>query len=112
MKRYAKEMMILCIQLCIFYITPLFVGPTNAIGMMLLMLSATLILSAVLGAISEQNVKFVFPLVVAVIFIPGVWIYYNESALIHSIWYLVMSAVGLLLGVLGRAVGGFGNQKG
>ena len=38
-------------------------------------------------------------LLVSVLFIPSVFIYYNDSALIHSIWYLVISSVGLLIAV-------------
>ena len=39
-------------------------------------------------------------MVVAILFIPSIPIYYNESALVHSVWYLVVSSVGLLIGVI------------
>ena len=104
MKKYFKETVILVLQLFMFYIFPLFAGPTDAIGMVLLIILATLLLSAVLGGVSGKRIKYFYPLVAATAFLPSVFIYYNESALIHSIWYLVVSAVGVLLGAVIRLV--------
>ena len=100
MKRYAKELIVFVLQLCMFYISPLFAGPTDAIGMVLLIVLATLLLSLVIGVASKSKVKYLYPVVAAVTFIPSVFIYYNESALIHSVWYLVVSALGLAVGSL------------
>ena len=98
MKRYIKEIIILFLQLFMFYIFPLFAGPTDAMGMVFLILFATILLSFILGIISENKIKFLYPVAIALLFIPSVWIYYNESALVHSMWYLIVSLVPLLLG--------------
>ena len=45
MKRYIKELIILLLQLFMFYIFPLFARPTDAIGMVLLIILATLLFS-------------------------------------------------------------------
>ena len=76
------------LQLFMFYIFPLFAGPTDAMGMVFLIVVATFLLSFVLGAISNRKGKFLYPLAIAVLFIPSVFIYYNESALVYSLWYL------------------------
>ena len=104
MKKYLKEFIILLLQVFMFYIFPLFAGPTDAIGMVFLILSATLLLSFILGLISKSNIKFLYPVIVSVIFIPSVFIYYNSSALIHSVWYLTVSVVALLLGAVIRLI--------
>ena len=52
----------------------------------------------IIGAISNNKIKFLYPLIVSILFIPSVWIYYNSSALIHAVWYLVVSLIGLLIG--------------
>jgi len=39
---------------------------------------------------------------VSLLFLPSVPIWYNSSALVHALWYLVISAVGLALGCLIR----------
>ena len=104
MKKYLKEIIILIIQLFFFYIMPLTAGPTDAMGLVVLLIFATFILSIVLGSISNNKIKFCYPLVVSIIFIPSVFIYYNESALIHSIWYLVISIIGLFIGIIVKKI--------
>ena len=100
MKKYLKEIVIFILQLFIFYIFPLFAGPTDAMGMVFLIILATLLLSIIIGGVSEKKIKYLYPLIIAILFIPSVFIYYNESALIHSIWYLVISSIGLLVGAI------------
>ena len=100
MKRYTKEIIIAALQLFMFYIFPLFAGPTDAIGMVLLILMATFLLSVILGSISPKAIKFLYPIVTAIAFVPSVFIYYNASALVHAVWYLIISAAGLLVGSL------------
>lgn len=100
MKKYIKEMVIILLQLFMFYISPLFAGPRDMIGMVLLIVLATLFLALVIGIISDKKIKYLYPLLVAIMFMPSIFIYYNESALIHSVWYLVVSTVGLLIGTL------------
>ncbi len=104
MKSYRKELVALLIQLFVFYIFPLFAGPTDAIGMVLLIVIATLLLSVVLGAVSDNRIKWLYPISAAILFVPSVFIFYNESALIHAVWYLVVSAIGLSIGSLMRTV--------
>lgn len=98
MKRFIKEIIIILIQIFMFYVFPLFAGPTDAMGMVLLILITTFVLSIIIGVVSKEKLKYIYPLVVAIIFIPSVWIYYNDSALIHSLWYLVDSVIGLIIG--------------
>lgn len=102
MKRFIKEIIILIIQMFMFYIFPLFAGPTDAMGMVFIIILTTLLLSAILGGISKEKIKFLYPIVIAVLFVPSVFIYYNETALVHSIWYFVISTIGILLGALTR----------
>lgn len=100
MSKFKKEYLILLMQLFMFYIFPMFAGPTDTIGMVVLIILATFILSLLLGVISKNKLKFFYPIIVALIFIPSIFIYYNTSATIHSIWYLVISTIGLLLGTI------------
>ena len=98
MQKFVKEIIILIIQMFMFYIFPLFAGPTDAMGMVLLIILATFILSVIIGSISKEKIKYVYPLIISILFIPSVFIYYNETALVHSMWYLVISSVGLAFG--------------
>lgn len=49
MKKYLKEILILLIQLFMFYVFPLFAGPTDVMGMIVLLILATLLLSILIG---------------------------------------------------------------
>ena len=102
MRKYIKEIIVLALQLFMFYIFPLFAGPTDVIGMVVLIIASTALLSLILGIISKQGIKFSYPLVVSMLFIPSVFIYYNETALVHALWYLVVSGIGLGIGSLIR----------
>lgn len=94
------EIIILAVQIFMFYIFPLLAGPTDVIGMVMIMIYVTFFISIVLGARGKAEWRILYPALIAVIFIPTVYIYYNESALVHSMWYLVVSGVGLLIGYL------------
>lgn len=100
MKKYVKELVIYVLQLFMFYIFPLFAGPTDMMGMVLLIIISTFVLSVIMGSFSKEKIKYLYPIIVAVIFIPTVMLYYNLSALIHSVWYLVVSAIGLFIGTI------------
>ena len=100
MKKYLKEIILLVLQLLMFYIFPLFAGPTDAIGMVFLILLSTLVFSFILGCFSHHMAKVLYPPAIALLFIPSVFIYYNETALVHSTWYLVVSSFGLSVGSL------------
>lgn len=102
MKKHVKELIILAMQFVMFYIFPMCAGPTDAMGMVLIILLSTFVLSVLMGVFSDKRMKYIYPVIAAVIFIPSVFIYYNDSALIHSVWYLVDSGIGLLLGVMMR----------
>ena len=100
MKRYLKEIVMLSIQLFMFYLYPLFAIKIDPIGMVLIMLFVTILLSLIIGIISNKKMKYLYPLVISLLFIPSVFIYYNESALVHSLWYFVVSSFGLFLGII------------
>ena len=100
MQKYIKEIIILLIQIFMFYIFPLFAGPTDAMGMVVLIILVTFILSLILGFISKTKIKYLYPVTISLLFIPTIFIYYNSSALIHALWYLVISFTGVIVGTI------------
>jgi len=97
-KKYIMEIIILLTQLFMFYIFPLFAGPTDAMGMVFLIIAATLLLSLVIGAFSSNVQKYFYPLCISLLFVPSIWLYYNVSASVHALWYFVISLAGVLTG--------------
>lgn len=99
MKKYSKEIIVFVFQVMVFYLIPFTAGPTDGLGMVLVLLFSTLILSVIFGTIAKGKVRIIYPFVVAVLFIPTVYIHYNYTALGHIIWYLIDSFVGVWIGV-------------
>lgn len=98
MKKYLKEIIILILQLIVFYLLPLTAGPADTMGLIVLIILSTFILSFLLGIISKEKIKYLYPIVISILFIPTVFIYYNDTALIHILWYLIDSYIGLIIG--------------
>lgn len=99
MKKYIKEIIILLLQLFMFYIFPCFAGPTDMMGMVVLIIVSTFLLSTFISCISNEKIKYLYPIIISILFIPSIFIHYNESALVHSIWYLIISSIGIIIGV-------------
>ena len=95
----------LAIQTVLFYGLPMLAGPTDAMGVVLLLLLGTLGLSFAVGCSAAGNMRFLYPAATAILFLPSVWMYYNDSALIHALWYLVDAVLGIGTGALLRGVG-------
>ncbi len=100
MKKHIKELTITLIQLAMFYIFPIYAGPKDAIGMVVTIILTTFIFSIIMGSVSKEKIKYIYPIIVAIAFIPSIFIYYNESASIHAIWYLVISTIGIAIGTV------------
>ena len=100
MKNYIKELIVLLLQLIVFYILPLFSGPTDMIGLVFLIIILTFILSIIMGIISDNKVKYLYSIIISILFIPSIFIYYNESAIMYVIWYFLDSSIGLLVGTI------------
>jgi len=98
MDKLKKGLIFLILQLIIFYILPLFAGPTDIMGLVLLQFGATFVLALVVGLFSQSDIKFVFPVVATVSFIPAIMIYYNYTAYIYLIYYAVSTVAGVALG--------------
>ncbi len=100
MKKFIKEFIIWIIQLFMFYLFPLFGGPTDAMGVVVVIIFATFALSLIMGTISNQKFKLLYPVATSLVFLPTVLLHYNESAFVHALWYLVVSSVGIAIGTL------------
>ena len=61
MKKFMKEITLFIIQLLIFYLFPLFAKQIDAIGMVLFLITATFVLSALMGIISTNKIKYFYP---------------------------------------------------
>ena len=90
----------------IFYVYPAYSLAINGLELVLIIIILTFLLSIIYGMITETDEmkKFLYPFLISILFIPSVFIYYNESALIHSIWYLVITFVGVTFGSMIKSI--------
>lgn len=102
MKNYWKEILAALLQAALFWLLPLCAGPTDIMGMVVLMMIGTFALGALLGVSSKSMLRFALPPFAALVFLPSIPVYYNFTALIHVVWYLVLSYAGVGLGALLR----------
>ena len=100
MREYRKELIIVTLQVFLYCIFPIFAGPGDEMGLVVLLLIGTFWLNFIMGVVSKNKLKFAYPIVPALLFLITIPIYYNASALIHAVWYLVLSALGVLIGSL------------
>jgi predicted anti-sigma-YlaC factor YlaD len=106
-KSYRKGLYIgiitaLLLTVITFYLFPLLIVDTGS-GMfaLLLLIPAFCFLTAFLFGLLA-GIQWLYPLLIAVLFLPTIWIYYNSSAWIYVIPYTILALVGNLTGGLIR----------
>lgn len=97
MKKHINPIVTFIIQAALFYAVPATAQPGDEMGMVFVLIIAALALAAVAG-LSKSFLKFIYPVAVPLVFLPSVYIYYNESALVHCLWYFAVCAIGVLAG--------------
>lgn len=100
MLKNRKPLWIILAQAFLFYLFPMIAKPFGPMGMVLVLVIATFALARFMGRITAGKAKWLYPVLVAILFVPTVFIYYNESALVQAIWYFVVSLLGLVIGTL------------
>ena len=111
MKKYSKEIIVFVFQVMVFYLIPFTAGPTDGLGLVVVIWFATLLLSIVFGLVSQKKRKIIYPFVVAIVFIPTGFIHYNYTAFGHVIWYLIDSYLGVGIGSLIKMITDVLSQK-
>lgn len=98
MDKIKKNWVYYFIILITFYLIPILIQDTGS-GMFILLIVIpliTLITSIIYGL---RNVfDFIYPLIVAILFIPTLFIYYNISAWVYIIAYSLIALIGEILG--------------
>ena len=97
MNKMKKGLVFLVLQAIIFYILPLFAGPTDTMGLVLIQFAATFALSFIVGVATKSTMKFVFPVIATVAFVPVIMIYMNATAYIYLVFYAVLTVGGVAL---------------
>ena len=98
MNKIKKNWIYYLIIFITFYLIPILIKDTGS-GMFILLIVIpliTLITSIIYGL--RNTFDFIYPLIVAILFIPTLFIYYNSSAWVYVIAYSMIALIGELLG--------------
>ena len=99
MKKSVKSIIIfLLINIALFYILPsLIVDTGSAMIVLLAILPLTCLFVAVIyGSLNSFHISY--PLLVALVFTPSIWIFFNESAWVYIPTYGATALIGNLIG--------------
>ena len=86
--------------LATFYLMPLFMKNTAGAMMVLLFAMPVLCLGISFAYGRRRGFHWIYPLAVSLCFLPSIWIFYNESALIYAAVYGALALLGSFLGGL------------
>lgn len=98
MRKYGKQLAVILGQALLFYLFPPLSKPMGPLAAVFVMAAATFALAVIMGSRTAGRSKWAYPVFAAVLFAPSVFLYYNESALVHTFWYLVISFIGVSIG--------------
>ena len=98
MKKIIKMSPYLIINFFVFYLSPLLIRDTGG-GMFVLLMEIPVLCFIIFLVYGIKNrFDFWYPLLTTLLFLPTIFIFYNESALIYVVWYGMDAVIGSLLG--------------
>ena len=96
MRKYLFEIVLAVLEVAVCFL------PASILSLMII-LAACFLFSIALGVKSKHKIKYFNPLIYLA-FIPSALLLYNESALIYVPVYIVVSVIGMTIGVLIRRI--------
>lgn len=100
MSEFKKIIPYLIVNAIAFYLLPNLISDTGtAMFILLIIIPLTCFLTGIVIGL-KNRFKWYYPILVGLLFIPSVFISYNESALIYAPIYAVISSLGAFLGLI------------
>lgn len=97
MKKHSIIPYLFTILFC-FYLLPFFIKDTGSgIFLLLIIIPVIIFINAVVYG-KNRGFNIVYSIIVVIFFIPTIFIYYNESAIIYSFIYGIISLIGNAIG--------------
>ena len=108
MLKIRKELWVMILQFIVFLGSPMIAklsGEVYGLLMVLLIIYPVSVLALSI-AISwmESKLKYLYPLYVAIIFLPIAYIFLNNSAYVYSLVFAGISAFGIMIGVISNYI--------
>ena len=108
MLKIRKELWVMILQFIVFLGSPMIAklsGEVYGLLMVLLIIYpvSVLVLSIAISWM-ESKLKYLYPLYVAIIFLPIAYIFLNNSAYVYSLVFAGISAFGIMIGVISNYI--------
>ena len=100
MKKIREMSVYLIVIILAFYVLPAFINDTGTGIFFLIILTPIIcfVTSIIYGI--RHSFNLIFLLIIMILFIPTIFIFYNESAAVYVLIYGIIAAIGNLLGSL------------
>lgn len=96
----------LIVNIIAFYLLPIVIKDTSsAMAVMLIGIPFICLLTAIIYGI-KNPFNLIYPLIVAILFVPTISIYYNSTASAYIVGYGIIAIVGNLIGKSFRKING------
>ena len=100
MKKIREMSVYLIVITLAFYVLPAFINDTGSgIFFLLILIPIICFLTSLIYGI-RHSFNLIFLLLIMTLFIPTIFIFYNESAAVYVLIYSIIAAIGNLLGSL------------
>lgn len=83
-----------------FYALPLLIGDTGAAMLLMLFVMPMIVLVTALAYGMIRGFDLILPLAAPLLFLPTLWLYYNESAAIYLLFHTAAALIGVAVGRL------------
>ena len=100
MKKIREMSVYLIVIILAFYVLPAFINDTGTGIFFLIILTPIIcfVTSIIYGI--RHSFNLIFLLIIMILFIPTIFIFYNESAAVYVLIYSIIATIGNLLGSL------------
>lgn len=93
-----KQLPYITVIFIAFYLIPLLIKDTgSAMTILLILIPMICFISSFING-KKLGFNWLYLIIISILFIPTVYIFYNSSALIYLVIYLIVSLVGMYLG--------------
>ena len=111
MLKIRKELWVMILQFIVFLGSPIIAKLSGEVYGLLMVLLIIYPISALALSIAiswmESKLKYLYPLYVAIIFLPIAYIFLNNSAYVYSLVFAGISAFGIMIGVISNYISEF-----
>ena len=108
MLKIRKELLVMILQFIVFLSSPIIAKLYSEVYGLLMVLLIIYPVSVLALSIAvswmESKLKYLYPLYVAIIFLPIVYIFLNNSAYLYSLVFAGISAFGIMIGVISNYI--------